>query len=347
MRRGEQVDLLKRDRGSTRFIYGGRSFSASPWRARCVGARDWGRRLLVSAGVRGDGSCFDLEGDALARFPLAARAGNTLLSDALSFGECILRNSVGRTMSCESDHIPRCSSVQNVREGDAMPFTVSGDAPVDVSHLVDMNVTIELEKIDIDALPKRYAYRFFKRAFDIVSCSAALVACAIPMAVIAFRIKMDSPGPVFYRQERLGLNGKPITIVKFRSMYDDSEDEGAQWTKDDDPRVTPFGRKIRKNRMDELPQFWNVVKGDLSLIGPRPERAVFAKEFEKYIHGFNQRLLVRPGITGLAQVNGGYDLLPEEKILYDLEYIKHRNVMMDWDLIWKTIRVLISHEGAR
>lgn len=216
-----------------------------------------------------------------------------------------------------------------------------------VAKLVDTSKVIELEKIDADTLPKRYVYRFAKRAFDIISCSIALLICAIPMAAIAFRIKKDSPGPVFYKQERLGLNGKPITIVKFRSMYVDAEERGAQWALGDDPRVTPIGKKIRANRMDELPQFLSVIKGDLSLIGPRPERAVFNSEFEKYIHGFSQRMMVRPGITGLAQVNGGYDLLPEEKIVYDLDYIKNCSFSMDWGLIWKTISVLFSHEGAR
>lgn len=216
-----------------------------------------------------------------------------------------------------------------------------------VAKLVDTSKVIELEKINMGELPKRYAYRFVKRAFDIISCSIALIICAIPMAVIAYKIKKDSPGPVFYKQERLGLNGKPITIVKFHSMYIDAEERGAQWAQGDDPRVTPIGKKIRANRMDEMPQFWAVVKGDLSLIGPRPERAVFYNEFEKYIHGFSQRMLVRPGITGLAQVNGGYDLLPEEKIVYDLDYVKNRSISMDWRLIWKTISVLFSHEGAR
>lgn len=216
-----------------------------------------------------------------------------------------------------------------------------------VEKLVDTSRVIELEVIDPEALPKRYLYRFVKRAFDIISCSCALVLCAIPMLAIAVLVKLDSPGPVFYRQERLGKDGKPINVVKFRSMYIDAESRGAQWAQGDDLRVTPIGKKIRANRMDELPQFWAVVKGDLSLIGPRPERAVFYAEFEKYIHGFSQRMMVRPGITGPAQVNGGYDLLPEEKIVYDLEYVKNASIATDWNLIWKTISVLFSHEGAR
>lgn len=216
-----------------------------------------------------------------------------------------------------------------------------------VEKLVDTSKVIELEHIDPDAIPKRYLYRFVKRVFDIVSCSLALVLCAIPMGIIAIVIKRDSPGPVFYVQERLGLRGSKISVVKFRSMRTDAEAMGAQWAQGEDPRVTKVGAFLRKTRLDELPQFLAVVKGDMSLIGPRPEREVFYNEFEKYIHGFSQRMLVKPGISGLAQVNGGYDLLPEEKILYDLEYIKHANIAMDWGIIWKTIGVLFSHEGAR
>ena len=216
-----------------------------------------------------------------------------------------------------------------------------------VAKLVDTDKVIVLERIDPDTVSKRYIYRFVKRTFDIVSCSVALVLCAIPMLWIACKIKSDSPGPVFYKQERLGLNGKPFNIVKFRSMRIDAESGGAQWAEDGDPRITPFGKKIRANRMDELPQFFSVIKGDMSLIGPRPERKIFYDEFEKYINGFSQRMMVKPGITGLAQVNGGYDLRPEEKILYDLDYIKNRSLLMDWELIWKTVVVLITHDGAR
>lgn len=216
-----------------------------------------------------------------------------------------------------------------------------------VAKLIDTSQVIELEKIDVDALPKRSGYRFVKRLFDIVSCACALVICAIPMAVIAIKIKCDSPGPVFYKQVRLGLNGKPITIVKFRSMRVDAEVHGAQWAQGEDPRVTSIGRVLRKTRLDEIPQFLAVIKGDLSLIGPRPEREVFYNEFEKYIRGFKQRMLTKPGITGLAQVNGGYDLRPDEKIIFDIEYIKNRSISMDWKIIWKTISVLFSHEGAR
>ena len=192
-----------------------------------------------------------------------------------------------------------------------------------------------------------FAYRFSKRLFDIVACAGALVILAVPMAIIALKIKSESPGPVIYAQRRTGLNGKVFCVYKFRSMYTDAERRGAQWAQDDDPRITPFGKVMRNTRMDEIPQFWNVVKGDMSLIGPRPERPAFCDEFEKRIHGWHFRTMVRPGISGLAQVTGGYDLLPKEKVLLDLEYIENRSVGMDLRIILKTLGVVSTGDGAR
>ena len=190
-------------------------------------------------------------------------------------------------------------------------------------------------------------YRFAKRAFDIVSCGCALILLAIPMGVIALKIKIESPGPVIYAQRRVGKNGKIFNVYKFRSMYTDAEARGARWAAGDDPRVTPFGKFMREKRIDEIPQFWNIVKGDMSLIGPRPERPAFCQEFEKRIHGWGYRTLVRPGLSGLAQVTGGYDLLPKEKVVLDLEYIEHRSIAMDLKIILKTLGVVSTGEGAR
>ncbi len=216
-----------------------------------------------------------------------------------------------------------------------------------IDKLIDRSKVIELEVLDPNIVKGKTAYRFAKRAFEIVSCSCALIVCAIPMAAIAVAIKRDSPGPVFYKQERLGLNGEPFILVKFRSMRVDAESMGAQWASDVDPRVTRVGAFLRRSRLDEIPQFAAVVTGKLSLIGPRPERKVFYDEFEKYIHGFSQRMIVKPGITGLAQVNGGYDLKPEEKVIYDFDYIKNCSVALDMKIIAKTFSVLFSHKGAR
>lgn len=217
--------------------------------------------------------------------------------------------------------------------------------PADVlEKLLPGDDVIELEEPKVVG---GLGYRAAKRAFDVVSCGVALVVLAIPMAFIAAKIKSESPGPVIYAQRRVGKGGRVFMIYKFRSMYADAERRGAQWAKDEDPRVTPFGRVMRKTRLDEIPQFWNVFKGDMSLIGPRPERPAFCRAFEERIHGWHYRTLVRPGISGLAQVTGGYDLLPKEKVVLDLEYIEHRTLLTDFRIMLRTLGVMGSGEGAR
>lgn len=191
------------------------------------------------------------------------------------------------------------------------------------------------------------AYLLFKRFFDVVVSMVLIVSLCIPMALIALLIRLDSPGQALFRQERLGKGGKPFTILKFRSMRKDAEENGPQWANRDDPRCTHLGRILRKSRLDELPQLWNILKGDMSFVGPRPERACFYDEFETYIHGFRNRLIVKPGLTGWAQINGGYDLKPEEKIIYDMEYIQNRSVIMDFRCIVKTVGLVFTHDGAR
>lgn len=217
--------------------------------------------------------------------------------------------------------------------------------PADVlEKLLPGNDVIELDE---PVIAGGLGYRFAKRAFDVCATGAALIVLAIPMLVIAAKIKSESPGPVIYAQERVGRGGRPFKVYKFRSMYVDAESRGARWASGDDPRVTPFGRFMRERRIDEVPQFVNILKGDMSLIGPRPERPAFCEEFEKRIHGWHYRTLVRPGISGLAQVTGGYDLLPKEKIVLDLEYIEHRSALLDLKIILRTLGVVRTGEGAR
>ena len=186
-----------------------------------------------------------------------------------------------------------------------------------------------------------------KRIMDVILSFVSGLTLALPMVIIAMLIKLDSPGPAIFRQERLGKDGKPFTIYKFRTMYLDAEADGPQWAKRNDCRCTPLGRFLRHTRLDELPQLWNILKGDMSIVGPRPERACFYSEFETYIHGFCYRLLVKPGLTGLAQVNGGYDLKPEEKIMFDMEYIQKQSIELDLKCILQTIHLVFTHEGAR
>ena len=190
-------------------------------------------------------------------------------------------------------------------------------------------------------------YRAIKRTVDVLGSVAALVVLAVPMVYVAIRIKLESPGPVFYSQVRVGWKEKNFKIYIFRSMYVDAEADGPQWAAKNDDRVTPFGRKLRDCRFDEVPQFWNVIKGDMSLVGPRPERPVFCKAFEKRISGWHYRTLVKPGISGLAQVIGGYEMLPSEKVALDLEYIEERSVRMDVWILAQTLPIVAKKQSAR
>lgn len=223
------------------------------------------------------------------------------------------------------------------------PRTALGQKVI-LPYTADREYTVE----DLGELEPKPVYEFFKRIFDIVLSALLLVLLAIPMILMGLAVWCTSKGKALYRQDRLGLGGKPFSIIKFRSMVDDAEKNGAQWADGDgDNRITKVGMFLRKTRFDELPQLWCILKGTMSFVGPRPEREVFYDEFEKYIHGFRQRLKVKPGLTGLAQVNGGYDLRPEEKIVYDIEYIKKRSFALDVKLIFQTVAIVFSHEGAR
>ena len=201
--------------------------------------------------------------------------------------------------------------------------------------------------IALPRIQERWTYLLVKRLFDSFSALIGLIVLAIPMAIIALLIELDSPGGAIFKQERLGKNGKPFLIYKFRTMYHDAEVNGPQWADKEDKRCTRLGAFLRRTRLDELPQFWNILKGDMSFVGPRPERHYFYEQFEKYIIGFSNRLVVTPGLTGYAQVNGGYELEPEEKIVYDMEYIEKRSVLLDIKCLVKTVSLIFTHEGAR
>ena len=189
--------------------------------------------------------------------------------------------------------------------------------------------------------------KFFKRVFDIILSLLVLTLLSPVLLLSAIAIKLDSKGPVIFKQERVGKGGKVFKIYKFRSMRVDAEKNGPQWAEKDDRRATRLGRILRISRLDELPQLWNILRGEMSFVGPRPERAYFYDIFEEYIPNFGKRMLVKPGLTGWAQVNGGYDLCAEEKIIFDLEYICKRSIKMDLLCILETVRLIFTHEGAR
>jgi len=190
-------------------------------------------------------------------------------------------------------------------------------------------------------------YLFMKRAFDIVSSACALIVCAIPMLVLGIAIRLESPGPAIYKQERLGKDRKPYIMYKFRSMYQDAEKDGPKWAERDDDRCTHIGKWIRGNHLDELPQLINVLSGEMSLVGPRPERDYFYRKFETDIPDFWERLRVKPGLTGLAQIKGDYNMPPTEKLAFDAIYMKNRSLAMDISLILKTFLMIIGYKGAQ
>ncbi|MGY3765897.1 sugar transferase [Vagococcus vulneris] len=201
--------------------------------------------------------------------------------------------------------------------------------------------------MESEAIMEKSGYLIAKRICDffigiigfILSLPIILIFCVI--------IRLESKGSPLYLQKRVGKNGREFTLAKLRSMRMDAEKDGPKWADKEDNRVTKVGSFIRKTRIDELPQFFNLITGDMSLIGPRPERQVFIDEFLEYIPDFNDRLKVKPGITGYAQVNGGYEITPKEKLKLDKIYIENLCFKMDLKVFFDTIRVVITGNGAR
>jgi sugar transferase (PEP-CTERM system associated) len=190
-----------------------------------------------------------------------------------------------------------------------------------------------------------------KRMLDLVCGLLGLLLTLPVMALLAIAIRLDSKGPAIYRQTRVGLRGKPFELLKFRSMRVDAEAlNGAQWAQEQDPRVTPLGRFLRRYRLDELPQFVNVIRGDMSFVGPRPERPVFVDQLRQNISYYDERHTVRPGLTGWAQVQYHYGASVEDtarKLEYDLFYLKNMSIAFDCVIILKTIRIVLTGFGGR
>jgi exopolysaccharide biosynthesis polyprenyl glycosylphosphotransferase len=196
----------------------------------------------------------------------------------------------------------------------------------------------------------RSGYAPVKHAIDVV-LTVITAPLWLPLgAIVWVTVKLDSPGPVLYHQKRLGRNGKPFTLHKFRTMVVDAEEDGPRFASPDDSRITRAGRFLRKSRLDEIPQLWNVIRGDLSIVGPRPERPVFVEEYENTIPFYASRHLIRPGVTGWAQVNYGYaddEAEAVEKLTYDLYYVKHSSVWLDLHILGLSIWTVLTGSGAR
>jgi exopolysaccharide biosynthesis polyprenyl glycosylphosphotransferase len=193
-------------------------------------------------------------------------------------------------------------------------------------------------------------YRITKRAVDIAFSLFGLMITAWLLPVMAIANLLDDRGPLFYSQERVGLNGKTFRVHKLRTMRVDAEKHGAVWAQKNDTRVTRFGQFLRLSRLDELPQLWNVLKGDMSLVGPRPERPEFVRDLEQQIPYYQHRHLVPPGVTGWAQVRFPYGSSvqdAEEKLKFDLYYAKHRSILFDLLIMLRTVSVVLNKTGSR
>jgi len=200
-------------------------------------------------------------------------------------------------------------------------------------------------------LPPGIYNRYGKRIIEVLVVVLLLPVAVLLIAVGALLINIFSSGPVFYRQKRVGLGGKPFWLLKLRTMVPDAEaTSGPVWAAENDPRVTALGRLLRKTRIDELPQLFHVLTGKMALIGPRPERPHFVRQFARHLPFYLTRLSVRPGITGWAQVNHHYDTCFGdvcEKLWYDLYYIRHRSLRLDMEILRHTLAVVIHGSGAR
>lgn len=190
-------------------------------------------------------------------------------------------------------------------------------------------------------------YRVDKRLIDVLASLCGIIFSIPFIVVFGILIKLESHGPAIFKQERVGYRGKVFTIYKLRSMNNNAEKNGAVWAVKNDVRITRVGKFIRNTRIDELPQMFNIFKGDMTIIGPRPERPEFTLDFDKEVPGFIHRVSVKPGLTGWAQINGGYDISPKEKLMLDMYYINNRDFFMDAKILLKTIKIAFTGEGAR
>lgn len=321
------------------------------------------RVLILGAGQLAKDLCQVLIANGLSRYKVvgfldkdASRVGERLVNPGIigvfdELFEMVERHRVKMIAVCLEDRrggLP----VETLLDFKAMGLEV-----VDGHHLYEEEagrLSIDLVKpstlIFSTGFRRRWILMSLKRLVDLLAAAAGVALLAPLGAVVAVLIKMDSPGPIFYRQTRIGLRGMPYVLWKFRSMQEGAEEDVARWAAQEDPRITRLGRWLRKWRIDELPQLINVLKGEMSLVGPRPERPAFVSELRSTIPYYDLRHTVRPGITGWAQIRFRYGASVEDshtKLQYDLYYIKNLSLALDFRIILGTIRVVLLGAGAR
>jgi sugar transferase (PEP-CTERM system associated) len=230
-----------------------------------------------------------------------------------------------------------------IEEASSLYQKVTGRVPVESIHPSSLIFT--------DGFQQTLFRRISSRALDLLGAGLGIILCGPLMVAIGLAIKLSSPGPVFYRQRRVGLNGEEFDVLKFRSMRADAEKmSGPVWASEDDPRITKVGKILRKLRFDELPQFINVLRGEMSFVGPRPERPHFVEQLKQEVPFYDLRHSLRPGITGWAQVSYSYGATLDDskvKLEYDLFYIKNNSISFDCLIVFQTIKTVLFGKGAR
>ncbi len=321
------------------------------------------RRIIVlGAGARA-GRVGELASQRDASFNVAAYV--RMAPDEIEVEQAVDRSAVGTLAELvEQERAEEVVLAMKERRG-ALPLQDLLATKVLGTRIYDLSSFLEREtgRVDLDSvslswlifsdgfLASHRMSAIFKRLFDITASALLLIVTMPILLLTALAIKLTSPGPVFYRQERVGLYGATFRIMKFRSMRTDAEKDGTpQWAQKSDPRVTTVGKVIRATRIDEIPQIFNVFKGDMSFVGPRPERPFFVDELQKEIPLYAERHIVKPGITGWAQLNYPYGASTEDarhKLEYDLYYVKNYTVFLDILILIQTVRVVLWQDGVR
>lgn len=321
------------------------------------------RILLVGSGISVQLLAAAIE--AKRALPLKLRgivpAAKGLLPDSLSFAVCGDISEVSSLAKAfRADRIAVCSDMRagSLPVDELLALRRSGARIEDAAVLYEAitgRVPVRILRTAQMTFGKGFislgAHAIIYRACSIVFAAIALALTAPTFLLIAFLVKLDSTGPVFYKQERVGVNGSTFLTLKFRSMRVDAESlSGPVWASNHDPRVTRIGKLLRTLRLDELPQLWNVLRGDMNMVGPRPERPHFVAMLCEHIPYYDLRHSIPPGITGWAQVCAGYGANVEEsqeKLEYDLFYLKNRSLRLDLMIVIKTVKIMISGKGAR